>query len=331
MKHLYLLIIAFLCVNCSSDEKPIEIVLNDIEHGAVIRTLAVNYAEFHPGDLTSTFNVDIEEQDLEDGNLLEEVDVYIRFLDNTLTSGNASTQEVLHKTFTKSDFTIGANGFPTTNLSISYQEAIDATGVAESLIACKDQFLVRLDLKLTDGRSFSFGDSSSNIIAFDTFFSSPFCYTINVVEPIAEDVFTGVYDMESLVNSARLDVPVFTELEEDFSAIIALFEIRKGHSTNTRVFDGFYANGHRGGERFRTFEFTVACDEIIFQKNQFSSYRSACTSRDPIILLGPSETNGLANSSDDTVFTMHVLEGYLGFDGGCGFGSHEAIVKFSKQ
>lgn len=331
MKHLYLLIIAFLCINCSSDEKAIEVVLNDIEHGAVIRTLTVNYAEFHPGDLNSTFNVDIEEQDLENGDLLDEIDVYIRFLDNTVATGNASTQEVLYKTFIKSDFTVGANGFPLTNLSISYQEAIDATGVTESLIQCKDQFLIRLDLKLTDGRSFSFGDSSSDIIAFDTFFSSPFCYTINVVEPIGEDVFTGVYDMESLVNSARLDVPVFTELEEDFSALIALFEIRKGHSTNTRVFDGFYANGHRGGERFRTFEFTVACDEIIFQKNQFSSYRSACTFQDPTILLGPSDTNGTVNSSDDTVFTMNVLEGYLGFDGGCGFGSHEAIVKFSKQ
>lgn len=331
MKNRYFIALAFLCINCSSDEKTIEVVINDIERGAVIRTLSVNYAEFHPGDLTSTFNVDLEEQDLENGDLLNEVDVYIRFLDNTVTTGNSSTPEVLYKTFTASDFTTGPDDLPRTNLSISYQEALEATGLTENLVECKDQFLVRLDLKLTDGRSFSHGDSSSDIIAFDTFFSSPFCYTINVVEPIPEDAFTGIYNMESLINSARLDVPVFTEVEEDFSALIALFEIRKGHSTNTRVFDAFYANGHRGGERVRTFEFTVACDEIIFQKNQYTSYRSACTFQDPTILLGPSDNNGSSNPSDDTVFTLRVLEGYLGFDGGCGFGTHEAIVKFSKQ
>ena len=331
MRNYYFLVIALFCINCSSDDKAIEVVTNEIEYGAVMRTLQVNYAEFHPGDLSTTFSVDLEEQDVEDGALLDQVDVYIRFLDNTTEINDHSTQEVFYRTIEKSDFTIGPEGLPRTNLSISYNEALEITGVTENLVACKDQFLVRLDLKLTDGRSFTLGDSSSIIVAFDSFFSSPFLYTINVVEPIAEDLFTGIYDMESLMNSARLDVAVFTELEEDFSALTALFEIKKGHSTNTRIFEGYYANGHRGGERPRVFEFTVACDEIIFQKNQYSSYRSSCTFQDPIILLGPSDQNGNAGINDDTVFTMHVLEGYLGFDGGCGFGSNEAIVRFSKQ
>ncbi|MFT5892560.1 MAG: hypothetical protein ACI9Y7_002672, partial [Dokdonia sp.] len=38
MKYIYFLIIAFLCVNCSSDEKTIEVVDEGITYGAVLRT-----------------------------------------------------------------------------------------------------------------------------------------------------------------------------------------------------------------------------------------------------------------------------------------------------
>ena len=329
--YLIVLIICF-CFSCSSDDKVVNIVEAGITNGAVLRTVSINYAEFHPGDLTTSFDIDIEEQDVNGGELLDKVDIYIRFLDNTTEDVDNSTVETLYGSIDGSDFFDGPEGLPRTNLTISYSQALEATQITQALVNCKDQFIVRLDLKLTDGRSFSVGDSSSIIIAFDTFFSSPFTYTINVVEPIPNDLFTGVYDMESLKSSARLEgVPVFVTVEEDFSATFELFEIRKGHSSNTRVFDGFYANGHRGGERFRTFEFTIACDEIIFQKNQYTSYRSPCNLQDPIILLGPSDTNGSGIATDDTVFTLNVLEGYLGFDGGCGFESNEAIVKFSKQ
>ena len=70
---------------------------------------------------------------------------------------------------------------PRTTLTLTYAELVTATGISADAIQCKDQFLLRLELHLSDGRSFSIDDgSSSAIIAFDTIFSSPFCYTLNI-------------------------------------------------------------------------------------------------------------------------------------------------------
>jgi hypothetical protein len=340
MRNLTLFTLCFyFIISCSDDEKTIDIVTQNTTRGAILRTLETHYAEFHPGDLSSKFEIDIEEQDLNDGELLSNVEVFLAFIDNTPDNGIIATQEMKYQQLEKEDFEVSNNNLPLTKIRISFNDALNFLALNEEQVLCKDQFTVRLQLNLIDGRSFTFGNNSSIIIASDTFFTSPFLYFINVVEPIEEDLFTGIYNMEDIVKSARMsNVPL--QYNQDFSIFFnvdgsynetTLFEVQKGHSANTRFITGYYNNGYPTVERARKFEFTIACDEIIFQAHQFSSYRSACSNADPIILLGPSETNGISSSNDDTVFELRVQEGYLGFDGGCGFGEHEAIVSLSKQ
>lgn len=312
---------------CSSDEKVNEIVDEGVLSGAFIRTLSFTNSDLILGDANSTFKVALEVQDEQEGSLLENIEVLARFKDNNQDNGDQSSSEVVVKTINREDFTNSSDNLPLTNLELTYAELIDATNVLVESVQCKDQFLVRLELNLNDGRSFSINDSSSSaVIAFDTIFSSPFCYTLNIVEPIAASMFVGTYEYRSVQ-----DGPIGPTFGRPGTVTI-----RVGESVNTRIFEADYIVS-RQNEASRSYRFVVSCDEIIFRKNQISSFFSWCppgggfTFGGPPILLGPDTTNATINPEDDAVFELHILEGYLGWDGDCGFGTVPAKIQFTKQ
>ncbi len=323
MKNSYFVIIAFLCLNCSSDEKAIEVVDEGITYGAVLRTLQFNNTTFAVGDASGVFSVDLEEQDELDGALFDSVDVYAQFLDNTSSNGGTSSTEVLVKSLLADSFTMGPVGLPRTTLEISFAELLNVTNKGLGDVSCKDQFKIRLDIKLNDGRSFTEGDGSSTVIALGSNFSSPYTYIINIIEPIPDDVFTGIYRVENIVEGPFVNT--FLTMEDQ------LVEVKVGHSKNVRFIEAYYIISHIQFEEEKLFEITIACDEVIFANNQFTSREGSCTFQDPPILLGSDVVNGLANPNDDTVFEVQLQEGYLGFDGGCGFNGHVSRVRFSKQ
>lgn len=310
-------------ISCDSDEKTTDIVTEEIERGAVLRTLEINNTSFIVGDASGVFSVFLEEQDIEDGDLMERVDIYARFVDNTSGNGGSNSAEVKVGTMLPEDFTDGPHGLPRSPLELSFAELLEATNTSLSDTACKDQFIVRLDIHLTDGRNFTEGDGSSWIIALGSSFSSPYNYTINIVEPIEDQFFTGTYLIE-YIEQGPFGVTFITDSTRTV-------EVTMGHSTNVRFFETYYAVAHVLAEAPKFFEFTVACDEIIFGKNQFTSFEGYCTYASPPILLGPGIPNGTASELDDSVFELNVTEGYLGFDGGCGFGTQVSKMRFSKQ
>lgn len=325
MKRSILLIWTVLLVlSCSDDDKAIDIVTEEIQYGAVVRTLQFNSSEFNVGEPNSTFSVDIEVQDEQDGGLLEAVDLYVRFLDNTPAGGNFSTQEVLYGKLLPDEFSTGANGFPRMTLQITQSELAQATGVSIASIACKDQFLLRAEINLTDGRSFTVGNASSIILAYETFFSSPYCYTINVVEPIDEELFTGEYVMTSIVDGPL--GPTFNEVGE------AVMVTKAPHSNTVRQVLLKHRLSHPSNELPRIYEFSIVCDEVIFRKNQLSSVIGMCTfSSNSPILLGPDTENAPVSLLDDSVFEVWFVEGYDGWDGRCGFGTAPSRLRFTKQ
>lgn len=326
--YVFLLLVGVLC-SCSTDEKAIEVVTEEVERGAVIRTTAINNVDFDINDLQSTFHIEVEEMDIEDGGLLEEVEVSISFKDNTPSNGTNSVSATLFETIPASEWVTGANGLPITSLVYTYQELITITGLTASQVAVKDQFLVHLNLKLTDNRVFNASNASSIILAFNTFFSSPFCYTINVIEPIAEDLFVGTYRMESIVDGPNGQT--FVDINGQPFSNGSLVEVVKGHSTNTREFMARHNLHHVSIEAPRPWEFTVVDNQIVMGKNQLSSPEGYCIFNAAPTLLGPDSTNGAANPIDDTVFELWFVEGYLGFDGECGYVTAPSRYRFSKQ
>jgi len=316
-----ILILLVTTLSCNTDEKTIETVDKGITHGAIARTLGFENAEFQVGDTSSYFNVHLEEQDEEDGGLLDAIDVYVSFMDNNPDNGDVSTSEVLLKSLEKDQFEDGPFGLPRTFLNVTYAEALAATSLNDSQVLCKDQFILRLDIRLTDGRSFTTGSAASGIIAYTTFFSSPYCYIINVVEPIEQSLFTGTYSWQSILDGPFGPSLLGTEL----------VEIENGHSNTVRKVKLKYILAHLENPIY--YEFSIVCDEVVFGKNQFTSVEASCSpfGIDAPILLGPGDENAPVNSMDDSVFEVWFVEGYLGFDGQCGFGTVPSRMRFVKQ
>jgi hypothetical protein len=281
-----------------------------VRRGAVLRNIAYNNIVFDINDLQSTYSIVMEEQDVQEGGLLKDVDVYIQFVDRTTTSTDLTSQESLLKTLPKSNFDVGPYGLLRTTFEISFEEALNATGLSQTQAACKDQFEVRLVLNLKDDISFDTPTASASILTDDCFFKSPYRYSIPIVDPIEDQLFTGTYLYTTIIEG------VFG----DTFGPSRVVEIVAGSSPNVRLAP-FGA---------RTFEFTIACESIY--PKLYESLNGLCEESAINILLGPdSDDAGLADPNDDSVFEIQFIEGYEGWSGSGNSGERKVRIRLSKQ
>lgn len=320
MKQYYLLMLFILILSCGSDDKAIEAVLiEDIERGAVLRTLEIRNSDFNINDLNSEFNILIEEQDIEDGNLLESVDVQISFVDNSPDNGQESIAPFIIQELLPSDFTSGANGLPIITLTYTFQELLTASSLLIDDIRCKDQFRLDLSLNLIDGRTFNTQNSAGTVVNNSGFFSSPFTYLINIVEPIDSSSFLGFYQLDTIQESEN-GIP--------FGISSGLVELSQGHSHNVRVFRHI-VNDFESVD----IEITIACDIVIatrYQKTLLPTCNPMLDLSDRV-LLGPDSPPGLVDPLDDSVFELYILEGFEGYSVKCGYSDIPSKFRFSKQ
>ena len=182
--------------SCKEPDNAIYSILNDTEYGAALRTKERISNDFNIFDLSSKWEVIIEEQDEEYGNLLNNVNVFVGFIDNFDDGVDNNKEEVLVKTIQSSDFSTSSNGLPETTLSVVFQEAIDALNLAVGEYNGGDSFPIRLELVLTDGRKFSAASSSSTLQ--QSYWNSPFAYKANILcvpdSPITGDYLLNMQD-----------------------------------------------------------------------------------------------------------------------------------------
>lgn len=177
----FTILLAFLVVSCSSDDKIIDQVFDTVERGLVLRTVNTISSSYNIFDTSSEWGVTLEVQDEENGNLLSEVRVFASFVDNSTDGGDLSTAESQITTLSPADFTVGPFGLPRGDLTIAYSEALAATGIDFDDVEGGDQFNFRLEAQLTDGRVYS--NNAAGTVASGSFFSSPFAYVSTVVCP----------------------------------------------------------------------------------------------------------------------------------------------------
>ena len=175
MKNTFRILFSLLIVtgitSCKEEEGTIYDVL-DYETGAVLRTLSVDNALYNSSEPASAFVVTVEEQDEQDGALLESVDIYVSLRD--LTGGTSVAVDKFVKSFPASDFTTSDVGLPMATLSATYAEAFGALGLPADGVEPGDLFEMELRLNLTDGRTFGKNDAGGIITG--GFFASPFVY-----------------------------------------------------------------------------------------------------------------------------------------------------------
>ncbi len=166
-----------------------------------------------------SFDIEMEIQDQENGTLVDAIEVFIGFRDNTVEDGDPDldVDESLVETLSSSSFTTGEFGLPRVNYSIGLAEMLSAVGLQASdiFVTGGDQFTVRFELVLSDGRRFSNDDNSGTITG--SYFSSPFLYVpIVVCPPQAPSVGTWTIAMQDSYgdgwNGASIDITIDGEV-----------------------------------------------------------------------------------------------------------------------
>ncbi len=174
-----------LLASCAEADKPIDGIFSGVERGAVLRTVDILESEILFDVATSTlaggnFTVILEAQDEEGGALLSEVEVYFGFRDNTDEAGaDNDRDEILVETIPASAFAPGPFDLP----RYQYTTTADAIQSAISLpgdeIFGGDQFTVRFEMVLTDGRRYSFANNTGTLTG--AFFNARFLHTADIV------------------------------------------------------------------------------------------------------------------------------------------------------
>lgn len=190
LSKLMLIAITIFATSCSDPENPIYDVFDGLEHGAVIRTLDRVSENFNVFDLNSTWNIIVETQDQESGKLLSEMVVYVSYTDLKDDGVDNNKSEVILNTIPASQFTTSANGLPTTELNYTLEETLSALGLTVGQYNGGDLFNFRLEIKLTDGRSFSAADGSGSLQG--SYFKSPYIYQAGML-CIPDVPFSGDY------------------------------------------------------------------------------------------------------------------------------------------
>jgi len=168
--------------SCDEGDAVIDDVTSNTERGAILRTVNVTSNELPIGVADGFFGVELEVQDSENGNLVTSIDVFANFRDETPDNGKgATTPEAMVESISPSTFTTGEFGLPRFSYEVTLPALLSATGVAESDIDGGDQFRVRFELVMSDGRRFSFDQNSGTLTG--SYFSSPFLYSATIVCP----------------------------------------------------------------------------------------------------------------------------------------------------
>ena len=174
---------ALLFAACSEGDLPIDEIFDNETRGAVLRTVDLISGELPIGSDESSFIVELEVQSKENGSLVEFVEVYVGFRDNTPDEGqpDASRDQVLFETIDSSTFTIGEFGYPRFTYEVTVGQMNAALGLGDGEVNGGDAYEIRFEVVLEDGSRYSFDDNSATLTG--SFFSSPFQYVATIVCP----------------------------------------------------------------------------------------------------------------------------------------------------
>ncbi|WP_051941707.1 hypothetical protein [Maribacter forsetii] len=228
--------------SCDDGDKVIDEVFAETTRGAVLRTIESG-GVFDRFDTSTSFGFTFEEQDYEDGDLLEKVDLYISFDDNTEANGDSTVDEILIQTYLPTDFTDGEFGLPRASYETTLANALSQLGLVEGDFDGGDAIQFRLILTLTDGRTFTNDDSTGTITG--SFFNAPYFYG-PVIKCIPPSPVAGEYTIDLVDsygdgwNGASIDVVIdgvaSSYTIEDGGAGTAAFTVPEGTTEFTLEF-----------------------------------------------------------------------------------------------
>ena len=183
-----------LFIRCEDPDNAIYTVLEDYTNGAVLRTKAdpLNNFQFNSSEKDQEFYVRIEQQDEENGDLLDYVAVYLKLSSSV---DGVSIPETEAMRLEASDFSKNDNGLNEGVVRLDLNTALQRLGANDTQYNGGDAITVRLELVLTDGRTFSSDDATGSLQG--SYFSSPYAYNAIIkCIPASPKAGTYVVDMQ---------------------------------------------------------------------------------------------------------------------------------------
>ncbi|WP_299677344.1 hypothetical protein [uncultured Dokdonia sp.] len=293
-KLLFTALTGCILFSCDSDDKVTNTVQENVETGAVLRTIEIIENSIPIGmengqtiiTGTAQLSIVIEEQDEQEGALLQSVDVYTSFTDGSPDTGDTSmavTEEVFLGNIPVDLFSDGPFGLPRLEFTLEATELLSAVNLTPEAIFGGDTFTTRFALNLSDGRTFS-SDNAGGIIT-GGFFNSPFQYITPVVCNLATDSFVGNYLIEEI--TPYVDGPTFADG--------TVVEVSVGNTDTERLF--FTPNYPDYCSTPNDFNFLFVCGEIIVPIQE-----SNCACNTGADFFGPTDTPENYDANDDSVF-----------------------------
>lgn len=233
---------------CADADQVFDEIRSNETRGAVLRTVNFDTNEIPVGSSDYVFEVEVEVQDQENGTLVQAIEVFLSFNDNTVEAGDSdlSGAEVMVATLDASTFSVGEFGLPRTSYSITLPEMLSIFGLSSSdiFVTGGDTFDVRFELVLNDGRRYTNTDNSGTLTG--AFFNSPFLYsTIVVCPPLAPSPGIWTINMTDAFgdgwNGASFDITidgeVFNIALEDGAEATETIDVQEGASAISIVFN----------------------------------------------------------------------------------------------
>ena len=335
-----LLILGVIATSCTGEDNTVDTVFADVTNGAVLRGVTLISNEIPVGVVDANFSIELEEQDNQDGALLESMDVYVTFADNTPDEGDstgATFDEVFLRNVPASEWAPGPFGLPRFTLTITVQEYLAAVGLSDlESIFGGDTFSTRLSLNLTDGRVFSV--SNAGAIITGGFFNSPFQYLTPVVCPVEEEFFTGNYNVTQVTQSifgydtfdpdgGGIVLELFNAaqaVDDNGDGILTQPDEAEALTSTQRAFDADYIASLAFGNT-RTYIIDYVCNEVTFPTGQTTGLQCAGGG---ITLGPPSGPNGMYDFEDDSVFNLIFTDDEID---DCSQGSPDVELLWEKQ
>jgi len=179
-------------ISCEADDKVVDQVLSDYTVGAVLRTRNQEGNPFNAFVPGSVWTVTVEEQDAEFGGLLQSIQLYASFTDNS--GGGNSVAEQLIQTYMAGDLATGSRGLPELTFTTTLEESGNLLGVNYK---GADVFSYRFEVTLSDGSTWSNLNGNGNVLG-GSYFNSPYKYDIGVAcfptGPVAGDYTLDMQD-----------------------------------------------------------------------------------------------------------------------------------------
>lgn len=170
---------------CTSEDKVIDKVFNEVETGAFLRVVSTTGGALNKNNPASEASATIE-FDGQEASLLSSVEVFITYADGLGADAvDDSFGPVPLTTLSPSDFTTSSFGLPIATISYTLTEALALGGITPGDTFGGDAITMSWTLNLTDGRSFDSSTANGNIAAVGGFYSSPYQYKSLIVCPPA--------------------------------------------------------------------------------------------------------------------------------------------------